>query len=61
MVSKQVSEFLKNESLVSIMREQKMTIIEDGMGVLFMIQEWVVWPIDPYHMMHMIQERRFQK
>ena len=42
MVSKQVSEFLKNETLVSIMREQKMTIIEDGMGVPFMIQEWVV-------------------
>lgn len=42
MVSKQVSEFLKNETLVSTMGEQKMTIIEDGLGVLLMIQEWVV-------------------
>lgn len=42
MVSKQVSEFLKNETLVSTMGEQKMTIMEDGMGVLFMIQEWAV-------------------
>ena len=41
-VNKQVSEFLKNETLLSTMGEQKMTIIEDGMGILFMTQEWVV-------------------
>lgn len=42
MVNKQVSEFLKNETLVSTMGEQKMATIEDGTGTLSMTQEWVV-------------------
>ena len=60
MVNKQVSEFLKNETLVSTMGEQKMATIEDGTGTLSMTQEWVVWSIDPYRMRRMTEEWRFQ-